>query len=90
MWAHEADPDAQLYINDYNLEGIGPKADAMLGLVKGLKANHVPINGVGFESHLRSSLRSRRTCNRTWRGSQPCRSRSPSPKQTCACLAAVR
>jgi endo-1,4-beta-xylanase len=51
-WAHDADPQARLYINDYNIEGSGPKADAMLALVQSLKANDVPINGVGFESHL--------------------------------------
>jgi len=51
-WAHEADPHAKLYINDFNIEGTGPKSDAMLALVKSLKANHVPIDGVGFESHL--------------------------------------
>jgi endo-1,4-beta-xylanase len=52
VWAHEADPQANLYINDFNIEFAGPKADAMLALVKSLKANQVPINGVGFESHL--------------------------------------
>jgi endo-1,4-beta-xylanase len=51
VWAHDADPQANLYINDYNIEFAGPKADAMLALVKSLKANQVPINGVGFESH---------------------------------------
>ena len=50
-WAHEADPKAKLYINDYNIEGENTKSDAMLSLVEQLKAEHVPINGVGFESH---------------------------------------
>jgi endo-1,4-beta-xylanase len=51
-WAHEADPHARLYYNDYNLESIGPKSDAALALVKELKAQHVPIDGVGFQGHL--------------------------------------
>jgi endo-1,4-beta-xylanase len=51
-WAHKADPKAKLYLNDYGIEGSTPKADAMLALVKKLLARHVPINGVGFESHL--------------------------------------
>jgi len=51
-WAHEADPKPKLYINDFNIEGAGAKSDAMLALVKNLKADGVPINGVGFEAHL--------------------------------------
>lgn len=51
-WAHEADPHAKLYYNDYNLESIGPKSDAALALVAQLKAQGVPIDGVGFQGHL--------------------------------------
>jgi endo-1,4-beta-xylanase len=51
-WAHQADPHAKLYYNDYNLESIGPKSDAALALVQQLKAAHVPIDGVGFQGHL--------------------------------------
>lgn len=51
-WAHEADPHAKLFLNDYNIEWIGPKSDAMYALVKSLKEQHVPIDGVGFETHL--------------------------------------
>jgi endo-1,4-beta-xylanase len=51
-WAHQADPHARLYYNDYNLESIGPKSDAALALVQDLKRRHVPIDGVGFQGHL--------------------------------------
>jgi endo-1,4-beta-xylanase len=51
-WAHRADPHAKLYYNDFNLESIGPKSDAALALVKQLKAEGVPIDGVGFQGHL--------------------------------------
>ena len=51
-WTHEADPQAKLFLNDYNIEGIGPKSDAMYALVKSLIAQQVPIDGVGFETHL--------------------------------------
>jgi endo-1,4-beta-xylanase len=51
-WAHEADPHAKLYYNDYNLESIGPKSDAALALVRDLRAQGVPIHGVGFQGHL--------------------------------------
>lgn len=51
-WAHEADPHARLYVNDYDIEGLGPKSDAYHDLVKSLKARHVPIDGVGVQGHL--------------------------------------
>lgn len=51
-WAHEADPDALLFINDYGIETINPKSDALYALVKQLLAEGVPIHGVGFQTHL--------------------------------------
>ena len=49
--AHAADPAAKLYINDYNIEATGAKSNAMYTLVKSLKAQGVPIDGVGFQAH---------------------------------------
>ncbi|HWB36950.1 MAG TPA: endo-1,4-beta-xylanase, partial [Rugosimonospora sp.] len=49
--ARAADPAAKLYLNDYNIEGSGAKANAMYNLVSSLKQQGVPIDGVGFESH---------------------------------------
>jgi len=51
-WAHQADPKALLFYNDYNIEGLGPKSDAVYGLVKDLRAQGVPIDGVGAQGHL--------------------------------------
>ncbi|WP_434443174.1 endo-1,4-beta-xylanase [Lentzea sp. E54] len=51
-WAHAADPKARLYINDYNVEGINPKSDALYDLVRSLKRQGVPIHGVGIQAHL--------------------------------------
>jgi endo-1,4-beta-xylanase len=51
-WAHEADPNAKLYLNDYNLESLGPKSDAMYALAQDLLARGVPLHGVGFQGHL--------------------------------------
>ncbi|MFD4474719.1 endo-1,4-beta-xylanase [Streptomyces sp. NPDC058471] len=49
--AHEVDPDAILYLNDYNIEDGRPKSDAVYELVKSLLAAGVPIHGVGFQCH---------------------------------------
>jgi endo-1,4-beta-xylanase len=50
--ARAADPDVKLYINDYNTDGTGAKSDGMYRLVQSLQAAGVPIDGVGFQSHL--------------------------------------
>jgi endo-1,4-beta-xylanase len=50
-WAHEADPDAILFYNDFNAEALGRKSDAVYALVKGMVERGVPINGVGLQGH---------------------------------------
>ncbi|MGW4890566.1 endo-1,4-beta-xylanase [Streptomyces murinus] len=50
--AHAADPGAKLYINDYNIDGTGAKADAMYQLASDLKKAGVPLDGIGFQGHL--------------------------------------
>ena len=49
--AHAADPNAKLYLNDYNIEGENAKSDGMYNLAKSLLAQGVPLNGIGLESH---------------------------------------
>ena len=51
-WAHQADPRALLFYNDYNDEGINSKSDATYAFVRQLLAQGVPINGVGLQLHL--------------------------------------
>ena len=51
-WAHEADPQAHLFYNDYGAEGMGTKSDAVYNLVKDLKSHGVSIYGVGLQMHL--------------------------------------
>ncbi len=50
--ARAADPSAKLYLNDYGIEHDGQRWDDFLALVKRLKSRDVPIDGVGFESHV--------------------------------------
>jgi endo-1,4-beta-xylanase len=52
-WAHEADPQARLFYNDYGGEGLGRKSDAIYGLVRNLRTRGVPIHGVGLQMHIR-------------------------------------
>src|SRR5215469_16007115 len=49
--AHAADPNAKLYLNDFNIEGENAKSNAMFSLAQSLLAQGVPLNGIGFESH---------------------------------------
>lgn len=50
QWAHEADPDAILFYNDYN--EINPvKREKIFRLVKSLKDAGVPIHGLGLQGH---------------------------------------
>ena len=49
-YAHEADPDAKLYYNDYNAI-IPEKRDRIYKMLKKLVENDVPIDGVGIQGH---------------------------------------
>lgn len=51
-WAHAADPDAVLFLNDYNAEGINAKTDAYYALAQELLADGVPLHGFGAQGHL--------------------------------------
>ena len=51
-WAHQADPGALLFLNDYNVEGVNPKSDAYYALIKQLRADGVPVSGFGIQGHL--------------------------------------
>jgi endo-1,4-beta-xylanase len=50
QFAHEADPQAELYYNDYNLENEA-KLQGALELLRKLQAQGVPISGVGIQGH---------------------------------------
>jgi endo-1,4-beta-xylanase len=50
QFAHEADPQAQLFYNDYSLEN-EPKRSGAIALVKKLQADGIPITGIGIQGH---------------------------------------
>jgi GH35 family endo-1,4-beta-xylanase len=49
-FAHDADPDARLYYNDYGIE-VGPKHASSMVLLRRLIKNGAPIHGVGIQGH---------------------------------------
>ncbi|MHA1968788.1 MAG: endo-1,4-beta-xylanase, partial [Candidatus Hodarchaeales archaeon] len=51
-WAHEADPDAKLFYNDYGLSANSPKLDFVVSMITSLIAEGVPIHGIGFQMHI--------------------------------------
>jgi endo-1,4-beta-xylanase len=54
-WAHEADKNALLFYNDYNIggeDGSNAKHNAAFALVQGLLNDGIPIHGVGNQGHL--------------------------------------
>lgn len=57
--AHQADPNCQLYINDYGIfdgGAINPHADAYYDTIKFLKDSGAPVDGIGIQSHFASDL----------------------------------
>lgn len=52
VWAHKADPEAKLYLNEYGSEMYGTtKGNAMYNFVTAMKNRGIPINGVGLQCH---------------------------------------
>ncbi|MNZ66566.1 Endo-1,4-beta-xylanase B [compost metagenome] len=49
-FAHEADPTALLFYNDYN-ECFPEKRDKIIRLIQSLQARDVPIHGIGLQGH---------------------------------------
>lgn len=53
VYAHRADPDALLILNEYDAEFKGvAKTEALYNLAKRLKDSGIPIHGVGLQCHL--------------------------------------
>jgi endo-1,4-beta-xylanase len=54
--ARAADPGAKLCYNDYNTDGINAKSTGIYNMVADFKNRGVPIDCVGFQSHLTNSV----------------------------------
>lgn len=51
QYAHEADPDAELYLNDYGMNVPG-RRDAYVRLIKDLKERGLRIDAIGMQGHM--------------------------------------
>jgi endo-1,4-beta-xylanase len=51
QFAHEADPDAELYYNDYSMANEG-KRNGVVNMVKSLQSQGVKIDGIGMQGHI--------------------------------------
>ena len=54
--ARAADPGAKLCYNDYNTDGINAKSTGIYNMVRDFRSRGVPIDCVGFQSHLGTSM----------------------------------
>jgi endo-1,4-beta-xylanase len=50
-WAHAKDPAATLFLSDFGMEDVNRKSNAVYAMVKQLRAQGVPVGGVGFQVH---------------------------------------
>jgi endo-1,4-beta-xylanase len=51
-WARAADPQAKLFYNDYDAEVLNRKSDAIYAMAKDFKQRGVPLDGIGFQTHI--------------------------------------
>jgi endo-1,4-beta-xylanase len=50
QWTHEADPQTELYYNDFNM-WYKSKSQAVVEMVKDFRQRNVPIDGIGLQGH---------------------------------------
>ncbi|MBN8853820.1 MAG: endo-1,4-beta-xylanase [Sphingobacteriales bacterium] len=65
-YAKAADPNALLFINEYNLESNPAKLDSLLAFVNELKSQGAQIDGIGTQMHI-TTLTSDTGIDRTFR-----------------------
>jgi endo-1,4-beta-xylanase len=52
QWAHEADPNAILVLNEHQSEGMNTKSQAVYALASGLIERGIPVQAVGLQMHI--------------------------------------
>lgn len=52
QYAHQADPNARLFYNDYDQETRPAKLNAILAMVADFKRRNIPIHGLGLQMHI--------------------------------------
>ena len=62
-WAHTADPAAKLFYNDYDAETINAKSDAIYAMARDFTSRGVPLDGIGFQMHIKLSFNDAKTLN---------------------------
>lgn len=55
-WAHAADPAAKLFYNDYSVETMNAKSDAIYAMAQDFVKRGVPISGIGLQLHIDPSF----------------------------------
>jgi endo-1,4-beta-xylanase len=55
QWAHEADPDALLCLNDFSIEAASAKQDGFVKLLQTLLDEGVPVHVAGIQAHINNS-----------------------------------
>ena len=58
-WAHEGDPHAKLFYNDFSADEINAKSDAIYEVLRELISQGTPVHGVGFQMHVNLENRPR-------------------------------
>lgn len=50
-WAHEADPEAKLFVNEFGIDEMNSRSDLTYKMIEELLAKNVPVHGIGFQMH---------------------------------------
>jgi endo-1,4-beta-xylanase len=51
-WAHAADPDAKLFVNEYGAEAMNAKSNAVYAMARDFVRRGVPLSGIGLQLHI--------------------------------------
>ncbi|NQX59768.1 endo-1,4-beta-xylanase [Paenibacillus qinlingensis] len=65
QYAHEADPDAKLFYNEFGIFESTAKLDFTISMIQNLLAKGVPIHGIGVQTHNTIYIPDKDTVDRT-------------------------